>query len=173
MDYFPAFLDLKNRRCLIVGGGPIALRKARLLTAAGARLKAVAPRFSGEFLRFAEQHAVTLTWREFHDPDVTGNWLVVSATGQADVERRVSAAAESAGVFCNGVDSIADCSFITPAIVDRGAIVVAISSGGAAPVLARKIREADRITAAKWCWQPGTAGKTVARASSGCFCHGA
>ncbi len=141
VDYFPAFLDLRDRPCLVVGGGDIALRKARLLVSAGARLHMVAPAFKPATLLFANDNNVKLTVREFLDDDVTGHWLVVSATGDPAVERAVYQYASLAGIFCNGVDDIDNCSYLTPAIVDRGAIVVAISSGGAAPVLARKVRE--------------------------------
>jgi uroporphyrin-III C-methyltransferase/precorrin-2 dehydrogenase/sirohydrochlorin ferrochelatase len=78
--------------------------------------------------------------RYYRPSDVKGHWLVVSATGDAAVEQAVFRHASDAGIFCNSVDDIANCSYITPAIVDRSPIVVAISSGGAAPVLARKLR---------------------------------
>ena len=146
MDYFPAFLDLRRKHCLIVGGGAIALRKARLLQSASAGITAVAPEFSSAFRAFAAQHGVSLVAREFQDADVAGNWLVISATGDPGVERQVFDAATRAGVFCNGVDDIDNCSYITPAIVDRGSVVVAVSSGGSAPVLARRVRE--RVEAA-------------------------
>ncbi len=141
MDYFPAFLDLRDRPCLVIGGGEVALRKLRLLLSAGASVTAIAPDFSATFVAFADAHGVARVQRPFDARDVSGVWLVVSATGDADVERRVYVAANEAGVFCNGVDSVGNCSYITPAIVDRGPIVVAISSGGAAPVLTRQLRE--------------------------------
>lgn len=141
MDYFPAFLNLHDRPCLVVGGGDIALRKIRLLSAAGARVTIVAPNISSALDEFATRSDLRVLQRAFAGPDVLGNWLVVSATGIPAVERLVFEHASAAGIFCNGVDDIANCSYITPAIVDRSPIVVAISSGGAAPVLARKIRE--------------------------------
>ncbi len=140
VDYFPAFLNLQGRRCLIVGGGDIAHRKARLLLSAGAEISVVAPETSRAFAQFISKHGLRLNPREFRASDVEGNRLVVSATGKAQVERAVFEASERAGVFCNGVDDEANCSFITPAIVDRSPVVIAISSGGTAPVLARKLR---------------------------------
>jgi uroporphyrin-III C-methyltransferase/precorrin-2 dehydrogenase/sirohydrochlorin ferrochelatase len=141
VDYFPAFLDLRGRSCLVVGGGDIAFRKVRLLTAAGAVITIVAPHISEILIEFAGQNGHRLAVREFQPADVLKQWLVVSATGDPLVERSVYETASEAGIFCNGVDDIANCSYITPAIVDRSPIVVAISSGGAAPVLARKLRE--------------------------------
>ena len=141
MDYFPAFLDLRDRSCLVVGGGDIALRKSRLLSSAGAVITIVAPDFSAALRSLAVANGHHLVARDFRPSDVLGHWLIVSATGVAEVEQAVYGHATDAGIFCNGVDDIKNCSYITPAIVDRGAVVVAISSGGAAPVLARKLRE--------------------------------
>jgi len=140
VDYFPAFLDLANRSCLVVGGGDIALRKARLLTSAGARITIVAPEVNDALIQHAEEFGHDLLAREFQPSDVLNNWLVVSATGRPEIEQAVYRHASDAGIFCNGVDDIANCSYITPAIVDRGSVVVAISTGGSAPVLARKLR---------------------------------
>lgn len=141
VDYFPAFLNLRGRSCLVVGGGDIALRKLRLLTSAGAEITVVAPAFSQALIGFCGENGHKLVARPFKPSDVLGHWLVVSATGLSSVERCVHENATVAGIFCNGVDDIENCSFITPAIVDRSPIVVAVSSGGAAPVLARKLRE--------------------------------
>jgi uroporphyrin-III C-methyltransferase/precorrin-2 dehydrogenase/sirohydrochlorin ferrochelatase len=140
VDYFPAFLDLRGRSCLVVGGGNVALRKVRLLTAAGARITIVAPEINDALIETAANNGHHIVEREFRPSDVLRRWLVVSATGDPALERSVYRFASDAGIFCNGVDDIANCSYITPAIVDRGPVVVAISSGGAAPVLARKLR---------------------------------
>jgi len=141
VDYFPAFLDLHGRSCLVVGGGDVAFRKVRLLTAAGAAITLVSPDIRQDLINYSEQNDHQLVAREFRPSDVLGHWLVVSATGNPAVERSVYETATDAGIFCNAVDDVANCSYITPAIVDRSPIVVAISSGGAAPVLARKLRE--------------------------------
>jgi uroporphyrin-III C-methyltransferase/precorrin-2 dehydrogenase/sirohydrochlorin ferrochelatase len=141
MEYFPAFLNLRGRRCLLVGGGDIALRKARLLVSAGARLSIVAPDIHKDLVAIAAAGPHQLLQREFAPADVLDHWLVVSATGKPALEQKVFAHATNAGIFCNGVDDIDNCSYITPAIVDRGSIVVAISSAGTAPVLVRKLRE--------------------------------
>ncbi|MDX1498539.1 MAG: siroheme synthase CysG [Woeseiaceae bacterium] len=140
MDYFPAFLNLADRPCLLVGGGEIAARKARLLLAAGARLTVVAPALDEALAGQLANHRGTHIAREFDAGDVDGHWLVVSATDDPGVQRRVADAANRARIFCNAVDSLPDSSYITPAIVDRGPLVIGISTGGAAPVLARIIR---------------------------------
>ena len=140
MDYFPAFLDLKDRPVLLVGGGSVARNKARLLAAAGARLTVVALTVDAGLVNLAQGREWVVVRREFRPTDVDGHWLVVSATGVAEVDRAVFTAASAARVFCNSVDVQQHCSYITPAIVDRGPVTVAISTGGAAPVLARNIR---------------------------------
>ena len=142
MDYFPAFLRLEGKPCLLVGGGAVAARKARLLLSAGAELTVVAPALNDEMTAQVHNGRVRHERRRFRDSDTGGQWLVVSATGDPAVERRVSNAAERAGVFCNAVDDREHCSFITPAIIDRSPVMVAVSSGGSAPVLARRIRTA-------------------------------
>ena len=136
MQFFPAFLRLDKRSCLLVGGGKIAVRKARLLLSAGAKLTVVAPELDEAFATLDVRHVA----RVFNERDVIGQWLVVSATGNPAVERHVYEAATEAGIFCNAVDDRNACSYITPAIVDRDGLVVAISSGGDAPVLARQVR---------------------------------
>src|SRR6185369_17006883 len=138
MEYFPIFLDLKNRPALVVGGGELALRRLRLLQKAGAQVTVVAPRIAAEI----EGSGAALKRRGFVDGDVGGQAIVFAATGLEAVDDRVATAARHAGLPVNVVDRPRESSFITPAIVERDPIVVAISSGGAAPVLARRLREA-------------------------------
>ena len=140
MDFFPAFLKLRGRRALLVGGGAVALRKARSLLDAGATLTIVTPETNASVDELVRRHRVRLLRRSFRATDVVGQWLVVSATGVPGVEREVARACDAAGIFCNAVDDVANCSFLTPAVIDRNPVVVAVSSGGAAPVLARRIR---------------------------------
>ncbi|MEM9401158.1 MAG: siroheme synthase CysG [Pseudomonadota bacterium] len=140
MDYFPAFLELADRPCLLVGGGSIAARKARLLLAAGASLTVVSPDVCDELAEARDAGRIRHLARRFKARDIDGHWLVVSATGVPAVERVVYRLASEQRVFCNAVDDKASCSFITPAIVDRSPLMVAISSGGSAPVLARRVR---------------------------------
>ncbi|HEX4572137.1 MAG TPA: NAD(P)-dependent oxidoreductase [Dongiaceae bacterium] len=146
MEYFPVFLDLKRRPVLIVGGGELALRKLRLLRKAGAEITVVAPRILPEI----EASAAALRRRGFVDGDVSGQTIIFAATGIEAVDDRVAEAARWANLPVNVVDRPAASSFILPAIVERDPIVVAISSGGAAPVLARRLREAiERLLPAR------------------------
>ncbi len=140
MDYFPAFLILKDKSCLLVGGGSVASRKADSLLAAGARLTVVAPELDQKLKQYADSGQITHRDGRFLAEDVNGHWLVVNATGDAQVSNEVFNAANNAGVFCNSVDDQSRCSYVSPAIIDRSPVVVAVSSGGTAPLLARKIR---------------------------------
>jgi len=141
MDYFPVFLDVKQRTCLLVGGGDIATRKGRLLARAGARLRVVAPDISDELQRLTLDGGGELLQRDYQPGDLDACVLVVAATDDAALNARISADAQTRHLPVNVVDSPALCSFITPAIVDRSPLGVAISSGGTAPVLARLLRE--------------------------------
>jgi len=146
MEYFPVFLDLKRRPVLLVGGGELALRKLRLLRKAGAEVTVVAPRILAEI----EASSAALRRRGFVDGDVNGQTIIFAATGIEVVDDRVAEAARWANLPVNVVDRPAASSFIVPAIVERDPIVVAISSGGAAPVLARRLREAiERLLPAR------------------------
>lgn len=146
MEYFPVFLDLKHRPVLLVGAGELALRKLRLLQKAGAEVTVVAPRISPEI----EISGAVLKRRGFVDGDVNGQTILFAATGIEAVDARVAEAGRGANLPVNVVDRPAASSFIVPAIVERDPIVVAISSGGAAPVLARRLREAiERLLPAR------------------------
>ena len=140
MDYFPAFLNLKNKSCLLVGGGSVASRKAESLLAAGARLTVVAPELDLKLKQQADAGRITHRAGRFRPTDVIGHWLVVNASGDTNVSKKVFDAANDAGIFCNSVDDTTRCSYVSPAIIDRSPVVVAVSSGGTAPLLARKIR---------------------------------
>lgn len=140
MDYFPIFLDLKKRRCLLVGGGEVATRKGRMLAKAGAVLRVVAPEISAELRELVHSCQGELLEREYQPDDLRDCVLAVAATDDDQLNQQISADAQAIYLPVNVVDSPALCSYITPAIVDRSPLVIAISSGGEAPVLARLIR---------------------------------
>ncbi|MBC9131791.1 uroporphyrinogen-III C-methyltransferase [Frischella sp. Ac48] len=141
MDYFPLFCKLENRDCLLVGGGEVAERKARLLLDAGARVTVNAKAFNQQFICWQEQQQLTLVSGDFSVALLDNKWLVIAATNDASINQRVSTEAEKRRIFCNVVDSPKEASFIMPSIVDRSPIMVAVSSEGHAPVLARLLRE--------------------------------
>ena len=140
MDYFPVFLDLKQRRCLLVGGGDVATRKGRLLAKAGAILRVVAPQISPELRDLVQQCQGEIHLREYQASDVDDCVLAIAATDIDSLNQTISEDAKAKNIPVNVVDSPALCTYITPAIIDRSPLVIAISSGGESPVLARLIR---------------------------------
>ena len=142
MRYFPLFADLNGRRVLVVGGGEVAERKVRLLLEAGARIDIVARELvSRELAEWAGAGPVSWLARDFDESQLDGATLVVAATSDGALNERVASAARARHLLCNVVDDAERSSFIVPAIVDRSPLVIAISSGGVAPVLARLARE--------------------------------
>jgi len=140
MDYLPLFTRLNDRSCLIVGGGPIALRKARLLARAGARVQVVAPVVAEELRQLALASGGEVRERAYCADDLNDTVLVIAATDEHSINESVSAAAQARRIPVNVVDNPELCSVILPSIIDRSPLIVAISSGGASPVLARQLR---------------------------------
>lgn len=140
MDFLPIFLDVRGEPCLVVGGGELAQRKCALLLRAGARVTVLAPELSAAF--DADLAAARIAHRaaSFRDADLEGFALAIAATSDDAVNRVVAAAARARRIPVNVVDQPALCSFILPSIIERAPLVVAVSSGGAAPVLARLLR---------------------------------
>lgn len=141
MDYLPIFCRLDNKPVLLVGGGEVAERKARLLLDAGALLTVVAPELDPELAELAANGSIEWLDAEFAPAQLTGKWLVVAATDRREVNALVYQSANQARIFANVVDDPKRSSFIMPSIIDRSPLMVAISSGGKAPVLARLLRE--------------------------------
>ena len=140
MDYFPLFAELADRPCLVVGGGEVAARKIRLLRAARARVEVVAPRLCPDVEQAAATGELTVRRERFEPAHLGDHLLVIAATDDEACNAQVAETARRKSRLCNVVDDPARCSFITPAIVDRGAVTVAISTGGRSPTLARWLK---------------------------------
>lgn len=140
MEHFPIFLRLKEARVLVIGGGEVAARKVRLLRKAGARIELVAPELNPELTELIGQ-GVVHAGAEFTPGQVVGCRLIVAATDDRALNARVAIAAMAANVPVNVVDDPELSTYITPSIVERAPVTVAIGTGGAAPVLARRLRE--------------------------------
>jgi uroporphyrin-III C-methyltransferase / precorrin-2 dehydrogenase / sirohydrochlorin ferrochelatase len=141
MHYFPLFADLRHRPCLVVGGGEVALRKVRLLLAADAIVTVNAPALHRTLACWLREERITHVPGDFRPALLAGQWLAIAATDDRAVNQRVWAEGNRRRVLVNSVDDPGSSSFIVPAIVDRSPLVIAISSGGAAPVLARRLRQ--------------------------------
>ena len=149
-------LDLEGRSALVVGGGSVALGKARGLLDCGARVTVVAPQVQAALLELD----LEVVRRAYRSEDLEDRFLVVSATGVVSVDRRVFDDAEVRGLLCNVADGPELCSFILPAVHRQGPITVAVSTGGASPALARRLRDdiAEFVT-------PTTRGSPIAFAT--------
>jgi uroporphyrin-III C-methyltransferase/precorrin-2 dehydrogenase/sirohydrochlorin ferrochelatase len=141
MQYFPIFTDLHGKAVLLIGGGHVAVRKARSLLSAGAQLTVVSHHFIDEFYQWQQQGQAHLITGDFAAEQLTGHWLVIAATDDDALNAQVHQAASARQIWVNTVDEKDKCEFIFPSIIDRSPILVAISSGGSAPVLARRLRE--------------------------------
>ena len=141
MSYYPIMLKVEGRPCLVVGGGAVAERKAVSLLEAGARVRVVAPRFTRRLQTLGREGALELATREYQGDDLNGVALVISAASRREVNARVAREAGERGLLVNVVDSPRECSFIVPSVVRRGGLILAISTSGLSPALARYLRE--------------------------------
>jgi len=139
-DYFPAFLDLRGRRCLVVGGGEIGERKARALLECGAHVTVMSLSFTPKLAALAERGQLECRARALRRSDLRGCVLVVAATGHPRVDGATAALARRCRVLVNVVDRRDHCDFIMPSVLRRGELQIAVSTGGRSPALAREIR---------------------------------
>lgn len=141
LHLFPLFLKLRGRRCLVVGAGKVSEGKIAGLLAAGATVRVVAPEASERITRWQKDKKIRLERRVFRPGDLDGVILVVAATDSSKVHRAIYREAQKRRVLCNIVDVPALCDFYYPAVVRRGKLQIAISTAGASPSLARRLRE--------------------------------
>jgi uroporphyrin-III C-methyltransferase/precorrin-2 dehydrogenase/sirohydrochlorin ferrochelatase len=141
MSYFPVFFDLAKQKVLVVGAGEVALRKVALLERSGAAITVVAPQIHPELEARAAAGAISTRVREFVPEDLDGVRLVIVATSRRAINRWIAKLSDSRGIPVNVVDDREASRFIVPAVIDRDPVLVAVSTGGTSPVLARRLRE--------------------------------
>lgn len=141
MQYFPIFLDTSDLTCLVVGGGEVAARKVELLLKTSANITVVAPWACDTLVEFAKQEKIQLLVRPYSESDLSNKQMVFVATDNSELNVQIHDQARQQKILVNVVDNTPLCQFITPSIVDRSPIVIAISSGGVAPVLLRYLRQ--------------------------------
>lgn len=141
MGLFPLFVELSGRPCLVLGGGAIATRKVDGLLAAGAFITIVSPAITDPLAAFVEEGRVRHVARGYADGDLEGFVLAFAATDDGTINAAVAAEGRRRGVWVNAADDPASCDFILPSVLRRGALTVAVSTGGASPALARVVRE--------------------------------
>ena len=141
MGYYPLFLEMKTRPCLVVGGGQVAQRKVEGLLAAHAAVTVVSPDLTPELATLKAEGRIEHRQREYQRGDLEGFAIVVAATDDKAANTQVAQDARASGVFVNAVDDPASCDFILPSVVRRGEVALAVSTGGLSPALARRLRE--------------------------------
>jgi siroheme synthase-like protein len=137
VQQYPVFLDLAGRRCVVIGGGPVAARKAAGLAAAGADVTVIAPEVCDQI----ESLGVTVETRAYQPGDLSSAWLAIAATDDPETNRLVQAEGRDARVWVNAADDPEACSFTLPAVMRRGPVTVAVSTSGRSPALAGWLRE--------------------------------
>jgi siroheme synthase-like protein len=141
MSYFPIYLEMTERRCLVIGGGAVAERKIAGLLEAGAAVVVISHEASDNILRWSQEKSVEYVARCYQPGDLAEFEIVFVATGDRDVSAQVFQEARKLGVWVNAADDAVHCDFILPSVLRRGELTVAVSSGGRSPALARTIRE--------------------------------
>jgi len=139
--YYPIYLDVKDRLCIVVGGGEVAERKVKGLLAYGAKVVVISPQLNRGLEALYRQGLIQYRAKDFGGEDLVGALLVIGATDSREVNREIARQARRQGVLVNIVDEPAECDFIVPSSLKRGDLVISISTGGKSPALARKIRE--------------------------------
>lgn len=139
--YSICLIGLERRRTVVVGGGNIATRKVTGLLEAGAQVTVISPILTSELKKLAEAGRIVVIERPYREGDLAGAFLVIAATDDLAINEAVWQEAEQRGCLVNVVDDPPHCNFILPAIVRRGEVTVAVSTGGASPALARRLRE--------------------------------
>jgi siroheme synthase-like protein len=141
MAYFPIYLDMQQRPCLVVGGGAVAERKIASLLEAGANVTVVSPDITDNIARWWKQGSIHLQARRYRAGDTVGFRIVFAATDDADLNDVVFRECRNSGVWINAADDPSHCDFILPSVLRRGDLAIAISTGGESPALARTIRD--------------------------------
>lgn len=141
MRYYPVNLDIQNRKCLVVGGGSVGTRKVMTLLECGAVVTVVSSDVAEELLELAEKKMIELKRRPYESSDIDGMFLVIGATDNEELNRQINKDAEHQNKLCNIADRPEACNFILPSIVNRGNLVIAISTSGKSPAFAKKMRQ--------------------------------
>jgi siroheme synthase-like protein len=141
MGLFPLFVELAGRPCLVIGGGGVATRKVDGLLAVGARVTVISPDISGALAMLVDERRIRHEARRYAPGDLHGFVLAFAATDDGSINGAVAAEGRHRGVWVNAADDPAHCDFILPSVLRRGALTVAVSTGGASPALARVVRE--------------------------------
>lgn len=140
LSYYPIFLNIYQKKCIVVGGGEVALRKVRALLEGRANVQVVAPTLCSELSCLAESKAINVLLRSFEPGDLKDASIAIAATTETETNKRVATEAKRQGILINVVDDPEQSDFIVPSCLHRGELTIAVSTAGKSPALARKIR---------------------------------
>ncbi|MCK9419767.1 MAG: bifunctional precorrin-2 dehydrogenase/sirohydrochlorin ferrochelatase [Nitrospirae bacterium] len=141
MKYYPVYLDLRDRPCVVIGGGTVAERKALALLEAGAEVTIISPALTTKLRELSDTGKITHLQKQYEEKDLSGEFLVIAATPSPEVNTLVAAACRKKHMLVNVAVPPEANSFIVPSVVERGDLLIAISTSGASPALAKKIRQ--------------------------------
>jgi len=141
LKYYPVFLDIREKKCIIVGGGDVAARKAERLLDCGAKVFVISPRLSPELAELKEKKLISHLASEYKGDLIDRASLIIGATDDEETNAQISLDARSKGIPVNIVDDPQKCDFILPSLVQRGDLAIAIGTGSKSPALARQLRE--------------------------------
>jgi precorrin-2 dehydrogenase/sirohydrochlorin ferrochelatase len=141
MKFYPAYLDLRDRPCLVVGGGPVAERKALLLFDAGAAVTVISPSLTPKLQSLSDSGKIAHRQKEFDEPDLSAEFIVIAATSSREVNSRIARACKKRNILVNVAVPPEEGNFVVPSVVERGELLIAISTGGVSPALSKKLRQ--------------------------------
>ena len=139
--YYPAFIDVRDRRCVVIGGGNVGEEKVLKLLECGAKVTVISPDVSRGVQELVNDDKVTWTRREYRPGDLSSAFIAIAATNDNRINRLIAEEAETRNILLNVVDVTHLCTFIAPSVARRGEVTIAVSTGGSSPALARKFRE--------------------------------
>ena len=140
LAYYPMFLNISGKRCVVVGGGRVALRKVRALLEHGASVEVISPDLCPELVELVERGQIRTSCRHYQPGDLQKALIAIAATDNSDINQQVVKEARSEAVLVNVADDLENSDFIVPSCVRRGSMTIAVSTAGRSPALARKIR---------------------------------
>ena len=138
--YYPVLLKVSGKRCVVIGGGPVAFRKARSLLEHGASVDVISPELCPALTDLAAEGQVRVFWRNYEAGDLRGAFVAIAATDDSEVNHNLLKEARDQKTLVNVVDDVDNCDFIVPSLLQRGDVTIAVSTSGRSPALARKIR---------------------------------
>ena len=141
MKYYPVYLNIRNQNCLVVGAGAVGTRKVQTLLDCGAAVTVISPDISKPIAEMAEQNRIVLRQRPYRSSDLEGIFLVIGAADSRELNRTIHDDARNLGKLCNIADQPERCNFILPSVIERGDLIIAVSTSGKSPALAKKLRK--------------------------------